>query len=439
MSTHCGYVIKVTDLRPHPNADRLQLLHVFETDTCVSLDVKIGDIGVYFPADLQLSEKFCAVNDLIRRKDENGNPAGGFLEPNRHVRAIRLRGERSDGIYLPITCLMEFAKISDFKPGDTIDTVNGEEICRKFIPVLKNPPHSGEHVKKAKAKTCDVFFEHIDTEQLAYNLGKFHNGDEVQLTIKMHGTSQRTGNLPLHVPNKQNFLQKLLRRPVTYHDEYGIISGTRRVVMEQGRSGGYYTSDEFRYAMEAKLRGKLPKNFCVYYEVVGYQGHGGQPIMGQTNNKKISDPQFVKQYGPVTTFSYGCDPSHDFNDEIPCCEMYVYRITMVNEDGEVIELSPDQIHYYCTQWGVHCVPEVARFIIPPDVNPGEYVVRECEKYYDGPDPIGKTHVREGVVARIMNRNKFEVYKHKNMSFKILEGIAKDTATAPDMEEAQELE
>jgi len=31
-----------------------------------------------------------------------------------------------------------------------------------------------------------------------------------------------------------------------------------------------------------------------------------------------------------------------------------------------------------------------------------------------------------------------VYKHKNFSFKVLEGIAKDEATVPDIEEAQEV-
>ena len=59
---------------------------------------------------------------------------------------------------------------------------------------------------------------------------------------------------------------------------------------------------------------------------------------------------------------------------------------------------------------------------------------ELEEYYDGPDPIGKTHVREGVVVRIVNRPKFAAYKHKNFSFKVLEGIIKASAEAPDMEE-----
>ena len=65
-------------------------------------------------------------------------------------------------------------------------------------------------------------------------------------------------------------------------------------------------------------------------------------------------------------------------------------------------------------------------------------MERVEKYYDGPDPIGKTHVREGVVVRIQNRAKFTAYKHKNITFKIIEGLIKDTADAPDMEEAEEL-
>ena len=72
------------------------------------------------------------------------------------------------------------------------------------------------------------------------------------------------------------------------------------------------------------------------------------------------------------------------------------------------------------------------------MTPGEYVLRKVEQYFDGPDPIGKTHVLEGVVARIVNRPTIAVYKHKNFSFKVLEGIAKDIATAPDMEEAQDV-
>ena len=73
------------------------------------------------------------------------------------------------------------------------------------------------------------------------------------------------------------------------------------------------------------------------------------------------------------------------------------------------------------------------------INAGEWIKDVAEQYYDGPDPIGKTHVREGVVVRILNRPKFAAYKHKNWFFKALEGIVKVEAEAPDMEEADGIE
>ena len=160
--------------------------------------------------------------------------------------------------------------------------------------------------------------------------------------------------------------------------------------------------------------------------------------MSSVKNSKISDKAFTKQYGEETVFSYDCDATNGYEDEHPCCELYVYRMTMVNDDGDVVDYSPAQIRYRCEQMGVKVVPQFEVFVIPQDEpHPGEYVVRKVEEYYDGPDPIGKTHVREGVVARILNRNNFAVYKMKNWSFKCLEGIVKDEAAEPDMEEAQE--
>jgi hypothetical protein len=188
--------------------------------------------------------------------------------------------------------------------------------------------------------------------------------------------------------------------------------------------------------------------------------------MGDADNKKLNDKEFVKQYGDITRFSYGCDPDglktvYGRDDEghfalqqkVPVNDFYVYRMTMTNEDGDIVEYTPDFMRYRCEQMGCKAViPFWIGFITEDvlgkeidfetgeerDITPGEYIRMIAERYYDGPDPVGKTHVREGVVCRIVNRPKFTAYKHKNFSFKVLEGIVKATAEAPDMEEAQEL-
>lgn len=458
---YCGYVVKVDQLRKHSNADRLQIATFFGNDTIVGLDVKQGDIGVYFPVDGQLSERFCKVNNLVRYKDpETGKNVGGYLDPDkRNIKALKLRGEKSDGLYMPIVAFTDFCKISDLKVGDTINVLNGEEICRKYIPRANKSASRGvgKGVGRAKANIAPTFYEHVDTAQLAYNLAAFKVGDMVQLTLKMHGTSGRTGYLPL-VHTKRTWLDKLFRRHGKDYMEYGYITGTRRVVLDGKRKGGFYDSDDFRHAMAAKFEGKLHKGEVVYYEIVGFQGPNGAPIMSQVANSKVKDPEFTKQYGEMTTFAYGCDPNGTYEMQTnaagdmvmpPCCDVYVYRMTMVNEDGDVVEYSPTQIKERCEQMGVHVVPEFTRFFVPDHVpglhgdwtpvDPATYIVKRVEEYFDGPDPVGKIHVREGVVVRICNRSKFEVYKHKNFSFKVLEGIAKDEATAPDIEEAQEVQ
>lgn len=426
---HCGYVVRIEELRKHNNADRLQVATIFGNNVIVGLDTHIGDIGVYFPVDLQLSEEFCKINNLVRYKDKDGNQAGGYLDLNkRNIRAMKLRGEISDGLYLPITCLAEFTKISTLKVGDTIDVVNGHEICRKYIPYIKMKGYSGkqEQTQKARANFAPTFYEHVDTKQLAYNLKDFKNGDVIQLTLKEHGCSGRTALLPL-VRYKKTWFDKLFHRAGKEYKEYGYVTGTRHVVLDETHDGGFYADNSFRRAMEKKFVNKLHKGEVCYYEIIGYQGPNGAPIMASAQ----VPPEYRKQYGDVMEFSYGCDREgsyeyqYDENDDVikaPCCDIYVYRMTAVNEDGNVVEYSPTQIKYRCEQIGVKYVPEFETFVIPQDVNPGEYVMREVEKYYDGPDPIDNRHIREGVVARILNRNNFAVYKHKNYLFKYISGI-----------------
>jgi hypothetical protein len=324
-----------------------------------------------------------------------------------------------------------------------------------------------------------LFTEHADTEQLAYNLGAFKPGDEIEITLKMHGTSQRTAHLPVFKGYKRTFWDKLLRREGTPIYDWGYVSGTRRTVLENFE-GGYYGSNEFREAHSKFFEGKLWKNETVYYEVVGFT-HTGAPIMATADNKKLNDKDFIKQYGKTTTFSYGCYPDGQKESNIkltrgtliigdttstvndvktyepaPQSDIYVYRMTMTNEDGDVVEYTPDFMRYRCEQMGVKTVPVMWKGIIPQDEwvewcydcegrygeftrtrkeTPGDWIKNKAEEFYDGPDPIGKTHVREGVVVRILNRPKFCAYKHKNWSFKALEGIVKVEAEAPDMEEA----
>lgn len=450
MSEHVGYVVKVEKLRPHTNADRLQVATFFGNDTCVGLDVKIGDIGVYFPTDLQLDYDFCVQNHLLRKLID-GTPDKGYMDPNkRNVSTIKLRGEKSDGIYMSIHAFdyLYDADASDYlHVGDTIDVINGHSICQKYIPrsnKRQGQPTNGNRTRKKKVPIAPLFTEHADTEQLAYNLGAFQPGDLIEITLKMHGTSQRTGYLPVFKGYKRTFWDKIMKREGTPIYDWGYVSGTRRTILEN-YDGGYYGSNAFREKHSKFFEGKLYKGEEVYYEVVGFTD-AGTPIMASGDNRKLNDKAFIKQYGETTIFSYGCSETgwYTFGDgtheERPKSELYVYRMTMTNEDGDIVEYTPDFMRYRCEQMGCKCVPVMWRGFIPNGLNEGyegEWIKDIAEQFYAGPDPIGKTHTREGVVVRIVNKPKFCAYKHKNFEFKCLEGLVKAEAEAPDMEEAQD--
>lgn len=384
---YCAYITTIKELRKHSNADRLQCATVFGSNVIVDLSYTEGMRVVYFPVDGQLSEEFATDNNLVRKKDEQGNNIGGYLDPDkRNITALKLRGEKSDGLVLPIRVLEKYTDISKLKDGDQITVLDGHEICRKYIPRANRRRGGGGYNKAVNKKeqketvSYPFFAEHTDTAQLAYNQNAFRPGDTIYLTQKLHGTSFRVSN---------------------------AIEVTRKK-----------RNDMFV--------GKLPKGMTVYGEIVGWVNES-TPIMPRCANFKVKDKAFSKQYGHETVFTYGCEPGEN--------DCYIYRITMTNEDGVTVELPTEETMLWCERLGVKYVPLLDKFLYTTweDLN------KRCEPYLDVPEPLANgSHVTEGVVVRIDNRTSFTAYKTKSFAFKVLEGIIKDNADAPDMEEAEEL-
>ena len=154
----------------------------------------------------------------------------GYMDAKkRNIKAIRLRGEKSDGLLVPVESLSYLTDVTKFEVGEKIDVVNGEVVCQKYIPAVKNQGGKAKAKnKKAEPKESYPFFnEHKDTAQLAYSLRDFKEDDLFTVSLKMHGTSARTSNALKEV--KPSLLQKLFRiKPLK---SWGAISGSRRVVL----------------------------------------------------------------------------------------------------------------------------------------------------------------------------------------------------------------
>jgi hypothetical protein len=355
------------------------------------------------------------------------------MDPDkRNITAIRLRGEKSEGLVLPVKVLEKYTDISKLKDGDQISVLNGHEICKKYIPKRNHSQRThdgsnGKHKKKFEKEVVSYpyFDEHIDTSQLDYNLNAFKEGDIVYLTRKLHGTSGRTQTAIQVTKKRRNkVLKKLFGLKDKEVKEFKLVSGTRRTVLKKF-DGGYYGNDEFRKKYHDFFEEKLPKGMTVFYEIVGWVNES-TPIMGRCSNKLIKDKTFEKIYGQETVFTYGCEPGQN--------DMYVYRMTMTNEDGVVIELPTEEVKMWCDRMGCKFVPILDKFLFTTIENLNERV----NKWLDIPDEIDPRHISEGVVARIDNRSKFTAFKRKGFQFKVLEGIIKDISDAPDIEEAEEL-
>jgi hypothetical protein len=439
-------ITKLGPIRDHSDADRLKLSTCWGNQIIVDLTAREGDWGVYFPTDGQLSLDFVTKNDLIRRKDANGNPAGGMFNENRRVRTQKLRGEISDGFWCPITLLEPiFGTVlindgfitvagSKFEHGHELNEIDNIVFCEKYVTLNTRQQGTSNRGKKDKIQIeSKMFKEHFDTNQFGANLHKIPVDSLLIITEKEHGTSGRYGYVQIN--RKLSWLEKIaLKLKVNVQKmEWINLNGSRRTISNPFKITTI-NKINFRDTAIAPFKNNLHKGETIYFEIVGWEGEG-RTIMSSVDNRKLNDKDFVKKYGEVTTFSYGCEPG--------TFDIAVYRITMTNVDGFTYDLCWEDVKTRSTELGVRHVHQIDMFIVNERF---KYLNDENEmrkRLFDyvqelvsGPSTIDPRHIKEGVCVRIENNlHSLKVFKHKSFEFKVLEGIIKDSGVA-DMEESE---
>lgn len=188
--TYEARITALTNVREHPNADKLKLATAHGHQVVVGLDHVDGDVGVFFPTDGVLDHQFCLENELYPITDENGNRiGGGFFSPKKaRVRAQRFRGEKSEGFWIPLSSLAYTGvKLDDLHEGYTFDTINGQKICEKwYAPATLRAMQAGQ--SRARKENA-MFAKHIDTLRYQYDAEKYlQAGALVWVSEKLHGT-----------------------------------------------------------------------------------------------------------------------------------------------------------------------------------------------------------------------------------------------------------
>lgn len=413
-------VASVDAVEPIEWRDRIVKAQVCGSWVIMQLWTQVGDLVLYFPVDGCVSEEYGTQNQLFKS-------LGGYLEANGRIRCLKLAGVKSDGLAMPLSSLDYAIKSGHvFNRGDILNEINWHQICYKYINPATLKAQQQWSGRKLRGST-PMFPKHIDTEQLMLYVKNLNEWDNLIITAKVHGTSQRVWNVQEEVPW---FLAKIARRcwfPLTRRQ---YLVGTRNTIVTDQKPDWWY-SNEFRFRAAKPFFGKLHKNEVVFYEVVGWE-NSHTPIMWAISIKDFDQEKQDKYADNIgmklqqwLMYTYWCQPWEH--------KVYVYRIAMVNEDGHVVDYTWDQVKKRCLELQVDHVPELERIVYSWD--PREITDYVIQKYENADDIIDPTHPLEGICVRVDNWFIPDIYKWKTWNFRLWEWLVKDNPNHIDMEEA----
>ena len=354
---YCATVVEIKNTFPLENCDNLVATNIFGFQVLLGKDTDM--VGVFFPAEVQLSDEYCFENNLYRHTNLNKDAnEKGYLEDNRRVRAIKFRGNLSSGFFMPLSSL-KYVGIDTavLKVGDEFDFLNGKEICRKYTTPVKEG-RKQVVVDRGFVRADKRFFpEHIDTENFFKNYDKIPSYAEVIVTQKIHGTSIRIGNTLVN--RKKTLVEKIasLFGAKIATTEYANLYGSRKVIKDANNPNQNHFYDSDIWSLEGKkLDGIIPENYLVYAELVGYTPDG----------KEIQK-------------------NYTYNIPVGQCELYVYRIAIVNKKGLTTDLSWEQVKEFCSKNGLKFVPELFKTTMVRLTENDFKVIKDCldVRYHDG--------------------------------------------------------
>jgi len=435
--TYQAIVCKLTNVRPHPNADRIKLATVQGYQIIVGLEQEDGDLGVFFLGDGRLMKDHLLANKLYSTHPDTGKAMEGYFGKNGRVKTQKFRGEKSEGFWQPIEAFEWTGSTKELIDGYQFDVLNGHRICKKYYTpaavraIKERDARKGKAFGKMKIDRS-MLHEHYDTKQIRHHIHMIPEGAVLYLTEKVHGTSGRTGHIKTSKPFSRwqkfwipfvNLVWKATFNNESKIEKYEYVSGTRRVVLnpDQKTDTGYYSGTTFRQDIHKDIeKTGLKRGEILYYEIVGF--NNSKAIMPAHN---IEDKKLRKRYGEKMQYAYGCDLSE--------CKIYVYRIAYINNEGFEIDLSWPQVVARCKELGLNHVPVLEQPMIHTTE---EALLEKLEALADGPSTLDDTHIREGVVVRVEHENMSECLKYKGYHFCELEGIMKNSENYIDPEEVE---
>ena len=429
-------VVRIENFKPHtdPEVTRLKCCVIDGFNIICGIDSEPG-LYIYFPTACCINPDFLRYANLYRHKELNNDPEqSGMFDDNGRVKAIRLRGELSEGFILPAIMLENYiVSVTNVnyesEEGIEFDSVEHEGktfwINKKYIPKnTRTPGMPGSGNSRGKQpKGLDKLIEnqfrfHYDTTLIKKCPNVIKPNDLISITEKVHGTS--TIHARVLCKRELTWKQKIARW-LTGHefDDYDYLYSSRTVIKNRhynkNVTDGFYGVDVWAEA-DKIIKPFLQKGMTIYAEIVGFLPNGGYIQKG---------------------YDYGCTMpmggSYKLGEHF---KVLVYRITMTNVDGVVHEFSAREVQQYCKNIGLDCVTEYYYGFakdLYPELDPSEHwsenfisKLANDKRFYmemNSPTCISKVP-HEGVVIKSENMRS-EAFKLKCFAFLDKEGKALD--------------
>lgn len=386
-------IVKIDSFRKHndPEVQRLKCCTVDGFNIITGIDSEPG-LYVYFPVLSQINNDFLSYANLYRHKELNKDPEqSGMFGDNGRVKAIKLRGEISEGFILPITVFENYIvsvtnqELRHVEEGTEFDAIEheGKEfwVSKKYIAKRQYSQSLGTSSAKPRHKVPkrldrvreDQFRFHYTTLLIKKCPYVINPNSLIQMSYKIHGTSGISAYVLCHRPLtwKERIAKWLTGESF---DKYDYIYSSRTVIKNKFYNpqvgSGYYSEDIWAEA-DKIVRPCLTKGQTAYYEIVGFLPNG-----------KYIQPGY----------DYGCippKPGETFTHERHF-KVRIYRVTMTNVDGKVVEYTPLQVQQWCNKVGLTPVEEC-------------YFGKAKDLY---PDLDTFNHWNENFIERLSNDKRF---------------------------------
>lgn len=429
-------IVRIENFKPHtdPEVTRLKCCVIDGFNIICGIDSQPG-LYVYFPTACCLNPDFLRFANLYRKKELNNDPEqSGMFEENGRVKAIKLRGELSEGFILPAVILENYVlSVTNVElncvEGTEFDCIehNGKTfwINKKYIPKNTRVTTLGSGNPRGKQpKGIDKIIEnqfrfHYDTGLIKKYPHVLKPTDLISLTEKVHGTS----GISAYVLCKQPLTWKQkIAKWLTKHEfnTYDYLYASRTVIKNKyynKKAGdGFYGVDVWKFADDV-VRPWLQKGMTVYYEIVGFLPNGGYIQKG---------------------YDYGCIPPKEgekYQYGIHF-KVLIYRVTLTNIDGNVHEFSAREVQQWCENNGLVAVNQYYYGYagqLYPQLDPQDHwnenflqlLANDANFHMECDSPTCNNKVpHEGLVIKVENM-KSEAFKLKCFAFLDKEGKALD--------------